>query len=230
MTQNLNLLPSEPELPDLLTMFGKQLKLELNCHHIGTIKEFTALNQTAIVSVNYTKTFQQLNSIGNTTLVTVNYPMIVECPVICLGGGLGSLTFPIAPGDECLLLFNDRDIDNWFAGSSSSAPNTPRLHSFSDAIALVGVRSLPNVLEDYATDAVTLTYGLNTVQIFADKVLITVGVGTTLEIDATGAVKLTNETGEFFSTLYSALTTMTAGGFPVIVNPADLLILASFTI
>lgn len=230
MVQNLNLLPSEPQLKDLLNFFGKQLKLEMNCHHIGTIQLFNPIDQTAEILINYTKTYQQLSSNGNASIVTVDYPMLVQCPVICLGGGLGSLTFPITTGDECILFFNDRDIDNWFNGSSSAAPNTPRLHAFPDAIALVGVRSLAKVLTSYSTTAVTLTYGVNTIQIFANKVLITVGPDMTLEIDATGSVKLTNSVGEFFTALYSALTTATAGGFPLIVNPTDLLTLQSFTL
>lgn len=230
MTQNLNLLPNNPTLKDLLDYHGKQLKQEFNCHHIGTIKEFDETTQTAQIDINYTKTFQQLTSNGNVNIITQNYPLIADCPVICLGGGVGSLTFPIENGDECLVFFNDRDLDNWFNGSSSAAPNTPRLHSFADAIALVGVRSLANVLEDYPTDAVSLNYGANNIQIFADKAVVTVGTDTTLEIDSTGGVKLTNSTGEFFSSLYSALTTATAGGFPLVIDPDDLAVLESFTI
>lgn len=150
MTQNINLIPSQdPGLRDALDYIKKELKLELNCHHIGTIKAFNPLVQTAVVSINYVKTFLQLEDTGLTSVTTQSYPILLDCPVICLGGGLASLTFPILPGDECLLLFNDRDFDNWYNGSSSSAPATPRLHAFSDAIALVGVRSLANSLPDY---------------------------------------------------------------------------------
>lgn len=221
--QNINLIPTEPNLKDLLDFFKKQIKLELNCHHIGKIALFNPLNQTAQVNIVYTKTFSQVDDIGIQTVTTVNYPMLLECPVICLGGGDGSLTFPIETGDECLVLFNDRDIDTWFStGGSSSAPNTGRLHSFTDGIALVGIRSMPNVLTDYSSSAVTLTYGLNTIQIFETKVLISLSPTTSLEIDSTGVVKITNETGELLSTLANLFNDVQTGLVMTMLGPMPL--------
>lgn len=234
MAQNLNLLPNEPGLKDLLDYFGKQLKLEINCHHIGTIKSFDSANQTAQITINYTKTFQQLTSNGNVNVITSNYPLLAECPVICLGGGAGSLTFPISEGDECLVLFNDRDLDNWFNGSSSSAPNTPRLHSFADAVALVGLRSLAKVLTSYPTNAVSLNYGVNNVQILSDKIVINIGATTKLEIDSSGILKITNPSGELLAALnnlFQAIQAGTAGGFPLVFPPTfatNLAILGTF--
>ena len=212
MTQNINLLPASPTLSDLLTQYGKQLKTELNCHHVGTIETFNSVTQTAQATINYTKTFNQLNGTGTPTIITQNYPIVVGCPVVCLGGGTGALTFPISPGDECLILFNDRDMSNWYGGSSSSAPATGRLHSFSDAIIIVGIRSLAHSLIDYDTSAVSLQNGLNSVKISPTTVVATVGTGNTitlestkavvalstgvtLELDATGKLKITNLTG-----------------------------------
>ena len=68
--------------------------------------------------------------------------------MVFLGGAATALTFPIAKGDECLVLFNDRDMDNWFTGGGGGAVATPRLHSFADGIILVGLRSLGNVLQN----------------------------------------------------------------------------------
>lgn len=147
-----NLIPNEPELADLLALFKKNIFLEFNSHHLATIQSFNSSLQTATATVNYKKTFFELNQQTQTYQpVLVDYPLLVDCPVICLGGGTGSLTFPIAQGDECLVFFNDRDIDNWFAGSSGGPVATPRLHSFSDGIILVGVRSKGKVLSTYDT-------------------------------------------------------------------------------
>jgi Phage protein Gp138 N-terminal domain len=145
-----NFTPTNPSLKDLLDLFRQNLLIEFNSHHIGTIQSFNSSNQTAQVSINYQKTFYKLNpTTGQYDPTLVSYPILADAPVIFLGGATTSLTFPIAKGDECLVLFNDRDIDNWFAGTSTAGVATPRLHSFSDAIILVGLRSLPNVLNNY---------------------------------------------------------------------------------
>ncbi|CAK9250669.1 unnamed protein product [Sphagnum jensenii] len=51
---------------------------------------------------------------------------------------------PIAQGDQCLILFNDRSIDNWFTSGQVQPLASSRLHSFSDGIALVGLNYLNN--------------------------------------------------------------------------------------
>lgn len=256
MTQNINYIPNEPELKDLLDYFKKQIKLELNCHHIGTINSFDSSNQTAQVSINYAKTFLQIDSVGATSVVTSNYPVLVDCPVICLGGGgTGALTFPIAAGDECLLLFNDRDLDNWFSGSSGSAPASGRLHAFSDAVVLVGLRSMGNVIPNYVADAVALQYQGNSIQIAADTVSIqmqsgvtlaldgtgdlqvSLGSGVNFEMDAEGKFKFTNGSGELIASIVqlmndiqSGLVTTMLGPMPLVMPTfaTDLAILQSF--
>lgn len=161
-----NVSPSEPHLIDLLNLFKKDILLNFNAHHLGTIQSFDSSNQAANATINYKKTFFEYNAdTANYQSVLVDYPVLSQCPVICLGGGKGSLTFPIQAGDECLILFNDRDLDNWFSGGSGSANSTARLHSFSDAIILVGVRSLANVLTNYDGSRVVLSNGTTLVGI-----------------------------------------------------------------
>lgn len=134
--------------------------LNFNCHHVGTIQSFSSSNQTVTVTINYSKTFFQFNtSTGAYVPMLTNYPVIAECPIVNLRGGSTALTFPITVGDECLVLFNDRDLDNWFTGGTGSPNATARLHSYSDAIALIGVRSLANVLLNYDTVRALLRAG-----------------------------------------------------------------------
>ena len=232
---NINLIPNEFSLADLLINSQKQLKLEFNCHHIGTIQSFNPLNQTAQVTINYTKSFLQISDVGNTSTLTPSYPTLLECPCIVLGGGGGYLSFPIASGDECLVLFNDRDLDNWFMGSSSSPPNTGRLHAFTDAVCLVGLRSMPNVLIDYQGSAVTLQYEGNTIQIKSSSVLINLSpadvpfiAGTSLELDVTGKCKVTNETGELLSALQTLFTDIQTATTNTMFGPQPL-IMPTFT-
>lgn len=146
----LNTIPSNPSLTDALNELRKNIMLSLCAHHIATIQSFDPIKQTATATVNYKKTFFQLDKAsGLYNPVLIDYPLLLDCPVIVLGGGATSLSFPIKAGDECLVLFNDRDLDNWFQGSSGGAVATSRFHSFSDGIILVGLRSLANVLTGY---------------------------------------------------------------------------------
>lgn len=159
-TITLNQVPTDPTLKDLLDLQKKDLLLNLMCHHIGTIQGFNATDQTATASINYKKTRFKLNArSGQYEPVLEDYPLLASCPVMALGGADAALTFPIQVGDECLVLFNDRDIDNWFQGGPGMAVASSRLHSFSDGIILVGLRSLPNVIEDYDTVRTVLRNG-----------------------------------------------------------------------
>lgn len=177
--QQQNLVPNEPSLNDLLNLLKKEIMLDLNCHHPATVQSFNSQAQTVVATVNYTKTFFQINTAtGQYDPVQVNYPLAIDCPVIILGGGAARLTFPIAAGNECLLLFNDRDLDNWLQSGQVGPVATSRLHSFSDAIALVGLSSAGNVVADYDAERAVLRNGQTKVGVGADKVLIANSDGT----------------------------------------------------
>lgn len=138
MKPTLNKRGADIELDELLEMTKRELLLKMNCHHIATVQTFDAAKRTVSATVNYCKTYYKTEDSGKRVPYSVEYPILLDCPVIILGGGTASLTFPIKKGDECLMLFNDRDIDNWVAGAKSGPVATNRLHSFSDGIALIG--------------------------------------------------------------------------------------------
>ena len=116
---------------------------------------------TVTATVNYTKTTFELNQVsGLYSAVQVSYPLLIDCPIIVIGGGTAHATFPITKGDECLLLFNDRDIDNWYSTGQVGPLASSRLHGFADAFALVGVKSTPNLLTGYDTVRAIFTDGV----------------------------------------------------------------------
>lgn len=122
----------QPQLRDLLNLFKKEILMELNCHAIGIVESFDAADQTVTVKLAYSKTYFK-----NGVETQLPYPLLLDVPVVTLGGPNRNLTFPVMPGDECLVLFNDRDIDNWWQGATSGPPKSARLHSFSDGFALM---------------------------------------------------------------------------------------------
>lgn len=82
-------------------------------------------------------------------------PLLVDCPVQFPRGGGFALTFPIAPGDEGLVVFASRCIDSWWQDGRIEPPAELRAHDLSDGFYLPGVRSLPNV--EGAIDASDVT-------------------------------------------------------------------------
>ncbi len=73
-------------------------------------------------------------------------PLIRDVPVFFPGSRDRALTFPVSPGDGCLLVFADTDIDRWFeTGAAEGEPLSGRMHALADAFAFVGFCSRPEV-------------------------------------------------------------------------------------
>lgn len=184
-----NIVPEEPSLKDLLDLYTKDILLRLNVHHIGTIDSFDPTKQTASATINYKKTFFEPDPLtGAYEPKLVDYPPLIDCPVMFLGGGTSYMSFPVKKGDECFIFFNDRDIDKWFtSGQTGSAVATPRLHSFSDAIILVGIRSISKSIENFDPDNVVIRNGENLFKVGPDVSGLMFGADTIVNADATGA-------------------------------------------
>lgn len=76
----------------------------------------------------------------------VALPLLVDVPVCFPQGGNFVLTFPIAEGDEALVIFGARCIDGWWQSGGVQAPAEHRMHDLSDGFAIVGPRSQPRRL------------------------------------------------------------------------------------
>lgn len=150
MTIKPNNIRQNGNLATLLEAKGREIARSINCVQIGTIQSFNEVNQTAEVSLNFKRVIN--NEIRE-------YATLVDVPCVVLNGGGGGLSFPITKGDICVVLFNDRDIDNWFVSGAVLEPNSARTHDMSDAIALVGINSEASKIVDYLTSGVKLWYG-----------------------------------------------------------------------
>lgn len=224
--QNINIVGSEPTLRDLQNLHKREIKLEMNCMHIGTIQSFNATLQTATATINYTQTYNKFNKTNNTQVTTANYPILVDCPVFTLQGGLGYVSMPIQTGDTCLVFFNDRDMDNWWAtGNTGGAPNTTRLHSFADAIIMVGINPQVTPILDWPTDKARIYYAGNTIDISEDKIEISLAGGTTtLTLSNTGKLAIENVTGEFVSNLYNMMNSFASMLTQTMLGPEPLML------
>lgn len=135
--------PVPPSLQAMIDLIMVETKKSINCAKVGVVQAWDAADNTVTVKV----AFQQVTSVmpdGSKTLS--EYPLLLKVPVCFPSGGGFTLTFPIAAGDECLVVFNDRQLDSWFVNGAGLPPETPRLHDLSDGIAFVGIRSTPRAL------------------------------------------------------------------------------------
>lgn len=163
---------TEPSLSDLLDLMKKDIFLNINCHHVAQIQSFDKDTQTVQATIMYKKTYFQKVSDGTYQPILKDYPILIDVPVIVLKGGAAHLQMPIAQGDECLILFNDRDIDNWFQTGQVKPNASSRLHSFSDGFALIGVSSSPKAIADWDMTRASLNYGTTSVGVSATKIRI----------------------------------------------------------
>ena len=166
-----------PSLQSLLDDHKREVMKAINCARIGVIQSFDATKQTVTVQIAQ----QQVTSISPQGVRTIQeYPLLLVVPVVFPAGGGFTLTFPVAQGDECVVVFNDRELDNWLSTGAGSTPTTGRLHDLSDGLAIVGIRSNPRALVGVSTSAV---------QLRSDTYTGVAGAGELIEVSA-GKVKL----------------------------------------
>lgn len=216
MSKNLNKIFNTPQLPDVLASLKRQILLDFNCCHLATIQSFDGSAKTCTATINYKKTFMQRKDDGKYEPVLIDYPILVDVPVWNPRGGAAYLNMPIVKGDQALILFNDRDIDNWFAGKLNGDVATPRLHSISDGIALVGLLNASTPDEEYDATRAALGNGSTRVAVSATKVLI--------ENETT---TLNNLLGTLIDTINAITTTNCVVGAPVALSPASIAALNS---
>ena len=133
---------------------------DINCVKIGTIQSFDATNQTATILIAFKKVVYVDTRSSEVDKFTelIDYPLLVCCPCFTYAGGNSYISMPIAVNDSCLVLFNDRDIDNWFYQGNGQIPNTYRIHDLSDGFALVGFRNDLNKIADYLSNGIKIKY------------------------------------------------------------------------
>ena len=156
---------------------------EMNCVRIGVIQEFYPENLTAQGRL-VDKMLTGLNPDGSQILKEYPpiYAKVCYCNPFC--------TFPLTQGMECVLLFNDRELETWFINGGSNIQAYPRMHDLTDAIAIVGIRSLPQMIQ-ILTDCLHLFYGQSDIQIYNENININ-----TSTLNITGNTTQTGDTNQ----------------------------------
>lgn len=172
MTLNRVLGPqAQVQIRDVLDRTKNDVFYNLNCVQVGSIVSYDPEKNTASLQIGMKR------QLPNNEII--DYPVLQDCPVFFLTGGQAYISMPIEPGDSCLILFNDRDIDTWWATGANNIPNTPRSHSLSDAICLVGIRNQSDNIT-LKTNAIEINGGNKKVLINSESANISINSGTGL--------------------------------------------------
>lgn len=123
-----------PSENDMFDAFKQEIFRDINCARPGVIQSIDLGTQSVTVKLTIKEW------IDSTAGVSIEYPILADVPLFVIQGGGAFLELPVKEGDGCLVLFSDRDIDNWWtSGNVGATPNTLRKHSLSDGFALVGL-------------------------------------------------------------------------------------------
>ena len=101
--------------PQELMALKKEILSSLHCALPGIVESFDEDTGTAGIR-----------------LALSGMPVLLDVPVFVCN--------EVNPGDACLVVFADCDVDAWFNGNDSADPTSGRMHSLSDAFAFVGFR------------------------------------------------------------------------------------------
>jgi hypothetical protein len=115
------------------------------------------------------------------TISAQKLPLLQDCPVVFPGGGGCILTFPLAAGDECLVVFASRCIDSWWQLGGVKGQAEVRMHDLSDGFVIPGPRSQPRKITAANKTQLRTDNGTTYIQIENGKVKIS---AQTLEITA----------------------------------------------
>ena len=122
-----------PVSPEVLMALKREIMESLHVALPGIVERFDPDAGTADVR-------PALRRLVGADGEAVTVPILREVPVFLPGFSDPDLKLAVKPGDMCLLIFADVNIDGWYETGSATLPASGRTHDWSDAFAFVGFR------------------------------------------------------------------------------------------
>ena len=116
-----------------LQTLKKDILSYLHCALPGTVVSYDAESQTAVIQPAVKH--RPVSSRPTEGSGEISLPLLRDVPVFM------PVSFEVNPGDVCLVIFADCDIDAWFETGEAEVPASDRMHSLSDGFAFVGFRT-----------------------------------------------------------------------------------------
>lgn len=151
------------------------------------------------MTVQVQPTVQALFTDPNGAQSYVTLPVLPDVPIVFPGGGGYRLTFPVRNGDECLVVFSSRAIDNWWQSGDVQPTTDRRMHDLSDGFAIIGPMSQVKKIGGVSTTTTVLRSDDASVEVEIDQTnkKVNVKAPTEIVLDAplvtiTGVVNVEN--------------------------------------
>lgn len=166
MTRDLNpgpfTLPNEPDLPDLLRVLSRHVKMAIRTHvpaqvvayTPGPVNKATVLVQTlrVVPVTDPTKlpaTMVSISGVPPNAKATLAPLTIPNVPVALQVGTQGGVTHPLTPGDFGMLHVSDRSLSAWLLAGAPCDPVLAATHALADSVFYPGLH--PDVAPAPAT-------------------------------------------------------------------------------
>jgi hypothetical protein len=117
----------------------------------GIIESYDPGRQTATVQPAIR---ENVNINGNQEWTDI--PLLVDVPILFPRAGGYSITFPVAKGDECLVIFADSCYDAFWQSGGVQNQVDRRRHDLSDGLAIITKISQPNRLTGVSTGSLQI--------------------------------------------------------------------------
>lgn len=190
---------TEPTLYDVLQAMKQDVLSTLRVCVPAQVVSYDGTKRLASVQILLKRTLSDGRTVAD-------YPQIDRVPVYTPQGGGAYLQFPVAAGDQGLLIFADRNIRAWLQSGSPAPLPTPRMHSLSDGFFIPGFNALNSSIPNTPTNKVLLTYQGSTIEIDAAGFKF-IGTGGA-EVDLQSAIVTLKNGTTTLNTLLGAFLTM----------------------
>jgi len=132
--------------------FADSIKNNMRVAMPGIIQSFDPVTQTVVVQPALKEKIRS----SDLSVSDVQLPLLLDVPIVIPKAGGFALTLPIKLGDECLVIFSDMCIDNWWYAGGIQNQLEKRRHDLSDAFCILGTWSQPNLISNYSTNSAQL--------------------------------------------------------------------------
>lgn len=169
-------------------------------HAIELQKNINTSIPGSVIAFNSTTQLAQIQIGVKTVLATgenVEIAPLIECPVCFQGGKDFTLEFQIDKGCEGIIIFSQRSIEDWMNEGGISNQNIFRFHDINDAMFIPGIRSNPNVINNFSNDGIRIRNNDSTSYFWLKKDGTAEIKATTINIDGTiinNGTDITNHT------------------------------------
>lgn len=159
----------EADLTSAINSAIKAALVDVHTSMPGQIVSFDPASQTASVQLAMRRVTTPETGAKELTL-----PLITKVPVVFPKGGGFSMRFPVQAGDECLVVFTERELTQWKNFGGVQTPKDYRRHHLTDGVCILGLSSAKNALQNFSNTDCELSNTDGTVKVSMSNDTITI--------------------------------------------------------